>query len=222
MKKFNRKQVYYKLTNETENHHGLQYHTGRVVDIIPFNDNQEKSCVPGGIYFTDKDHILEFGGYGPWVRPLTIPEGVEVILDPDGNKFRAHEVEMQERIPLEEFVKTVNMKKQGYVDLRSLTTLPEGVKFENMGYVDLRSLTTLPEGARFENPGDVDLGSLTTLPEGVRFENQGSVDLRSLTTIPDSVSFGEGVTFVWMNRETTEEELSRLSKKYPHVEFRRW
>ena len=31
---------------------------------------------------------------------------------------------------------------QGYVDLRSLTTLPEGVKFENQGSVDLESLTT--------------------------------------------------------------------------------
>ena len=278
MKKFNRKETYYKITNEAENHNGLQYHTGRVVDILPFNDNTKKSCVPGGIYFTDKDHILEFGGYGPWVRPLTIPEGVKVIKN--GNKFRAHEVEMQERIPLEEFVKTVNMKKQGDVDLRSLTTLPEGVKFENQGDVYLGSLTTLPEGVKFENQGYVDLCRLTTLPEGVKFENRGYVDLCRLTTLPegvkfenrgnvnlcrlttlpegvkfenrgnvyldslttlsdvrfenqgcvylprlttiqDSVSFGEGVTKVWMSGEITGEELSRRSKKYPHVEFMR-
>ena len=49
----------------------------------------------------------------------------------------------------------------GSVYLRSLTTLPEGVKFENQGYVDLRSLTTLPEGVKFENQGPVDLRSLT-------------------------------------------------------------
>ena len=242
MNPFNRKETYYKITNQEENHNGLQYHTGRVVDILPFNDNTDDSCVPGGIYFTDKDHILEFCDYGPWVRPLTIPEGVGVILDPDGNKFRAHEVDMQERIPLEEFIKTVDMSRQGGVDLGglttlpegvkfenqgsvylgSLTTLPEGVKFENPGYVYLRSLTTLPEGVKFENPGDVDLGSLTTLPEGVKFENQGYVYLLNLTSIPDSVSFGKGVTGVWMNRETTKKELSRLSKKYPHVEFERW
>ena len=220
MKKFNRKQVYYKITNETENHHGLQYHTGRVVDIIPFNDNPEKSCVPGGIYFTDKDHILNFGSYGPWVRPLTIPEGVEVILDHEGDKFRAHEVDMLERIPLEEFLKTVNMKKQGYVDLTHLTTLPEGVKFENQGSVYLGSLTSLSD-VKFENRGYVYLLSLTTLSD-VKFENHGCVYLPRLTTIPDSVSFGEGVTKVWMSGEITGEEFTRLSKKYLHVEFWRW
>jgi hypothetical protein len=70
----------------------------------------------------------------------------------------------------------------GSVYLSSLTTLPEGIKFENQGYVDLSSLTTLPEGIKFENQGYVDLSSLTTLPEGIKFENQGSVDLSSLTS----------------------------------------
>ena len=200
MKPFNRKSVYYKITNREENHNGLQYHTGRVVDILPFNDNPAVSCVPGGIYFTDKDHILDFGGSGPWVRPLTIPEGVKVILD--GDKFRAHEVDMQERIPLGEFVKTVDMSRQGSVDLDSLTTLHNGVKFENKGYVDL--------------------DSLTTLPRGVKFENKGWIGLGRLTTIPDNLSFGKGVTRVYVNWDTTGEELDRLSKKYPHVNFRRW
>ena len=239
MNPFNRKETYYKITNEEENHNGLQYHTGRVVDILPFNDNTDDSCVPGGIYFTDKDHILEFGDYGPWVRPLTIPEGVGVILDPDGNKFRAHEVDMQERIPLEEFIKTVDMSRQGGVDLGGLTTLPEGVKFENKGDVDLGSLATLSDvmfenqgyvylgrltaltAVKFENKGRVYLGRLTALSD-VKFENKGVVYLGSLTSIPVSVSFGKGVTVVRMNRETTNEELSRLGKKYLHVEFERW
>ena len=53
--------------------------------------------------------------------------------------------------------------------------------FSNSGSVDLRSLTTLPEGVTFSNSGSVYLSSLTTLPEGVTFSNSGSVDLRSLT-----------------------------------------
>ena len=75
------------------------------------------------------------------------------------------------------------------VDLPSLETLPEGVKFENNGGVILRSLTTLPEGVKFENNGFVSLRSLKTLPEGVKFENHGPVLLPSLTTLPEGVKF---------------------------------
>ena len=84
---------------------------------------------------------------------------------------------------------TVAVTHNGDVDLSSLTTLPEGVKFENHGYVYLSRLTTLPEGVRFENHGGVYLSSLTTLPEGVKFENHGYVDLSSLTTLPGGVKF---------------------------------
>ena len=48
------------------------------------------------------------------------------------------------------------------------------------GGVYLPSLTTLPEGTRFDNAGYVDLGGLTTLPEGTRFDNAGCVYLVSL------------------------------------------
>ena len=72
-------------------------------------------------------------------------------------------------------------ENNGSVYLESLTTLPEGIKFENHGYVYLESLTTLPEGIKFENHGYVDLRSLTTLPEGIKFENHGYVYLESLS-----------------------------------------
>ena len=55
----------------------------------------------------------------------------------------------------------VSVTHNGYVDLRSLTSLPKGVKFENGGFVYLRSLTTLPKGVKFENSGYVDLDGLT-------------------------------------------------------------
>jgi len=45
--------------------------------------------------------------------------------------------------------KTIEItNNQGYVDLESCTTLPEGVQFNNQGYVYLRSCTTLPEGIK--------------------------------------------------------------------------
>jgi hypothetical protein len=83
----------------------------------------------------------------------------------------------------------ITVINQGYVDLESLTSLPEGIKFENQGGVYLESLTSLPEGIKFENQGYVDLRSLTSLPEGIKFENQGGVDLRSLTSLPEGIKF---------------------------------
>jgi hypothetical protein len=82
----------------------------------------------------------------------------------------------------------MTFSNQGYVDLRSLTSLPEGMTFSNQGSVDLRSLTSLPEGMTFSNQGYVDLSSLTSLPEGMTFSNQGYVDLSSLT--PDETNAG--------------------------------
>jgi hypothetical protein len=55
----------------------------------------------------------------------------------------------------------INVTHQGYVDLSSLKTLPEGTSFNNQGYVDLSSLETLPEGTSFNNQGYVYLRSLT-------------------------------------------------------------
>jgi len=93
-------------------------------------------------------------------------------------------------------------KNHGYVNLGSLTTLPDNVKFENHGGVYLGSLTTLPDNVKFENHGYVNLGSLTTLPDNVKFENHGYVYLRSLTTLPDNVKF-ENHGYVYLGSLTT-------------------
>ena len=58
---------------------------------------------------------------------------------------------------------------------------------KNGGSVYLDSLTSMPEGVKFENGGDVDLDSLTSMPEGVKFENGGSVYLESLTSMPEGI-----------------------------------
>ena len=48
------------------------------------------------------------------------------------------------------------------------------------GYVDLRSLTSLPPGVEFKNGGDVYLESLTSISPGVEFRNEDRVYLESL------------------------------------------
>jgi len=37
----------------------------------------------------------------------------------------------------------------GYVNLESVTSLPDNVTFKNHGHIDLRSVTSLPEGVTF-------------------------------------------------------------------------
>ena len=103
----------------------------------------------------------------------------------------------------EDGVIAITPSSGGYVDLGSLTTLPENVTFSNGGYVDLRNLTTLPENVTFSNGGNVYLSRLTTLPEGVTFSNGGGVDLRNLTTLPENVTFSNG-GYVDLGSLTTE------------------
>jgi len=80
----------------------------------------------------------------------------------------------------------------GSLDLRSLTTLPEGVTLEAGGDLYLDSLTTLPEGVTLEAGGSLDLRSLTTLPEGVALEAGGYLYLDPLTTLPEGVALEAG------------------------------
>jgi hypothetical protein len=67
------------------------------------------------------------------------------------------------------------------LDLRGLTTLPEGVSLTAGGSLYLSGLTTLPEGVSLTAGGSLCLSGLTTLPEGVSLTAGGYLDLRGLT-----------------------------------------
>lgn len=58
--------------NKEENHRGLQYRDGMVVDTVPFNNNENEACCAGGIYFTDKEHIKFHFEY--YINPFFIRE----------------------------------------------------------------------------------------------------------------------------------------------------
>jgi hypothetical protein len=77
-------------------------------------------------------------------------------------------------VNIEEFSKILDGKGYPY-------TVADGKIEVKGGYVNLRSLTALPEGTTFGNSGSVYLSSLTTLPEGTTFGNGGGVYLSSLT-----------------------------------------
>ena len=88
---------YFKFFNEEENHKGFQYKDGLNTDTLPFNDNPDDTCVPGGLYFADAKNIMSFlDNSHKFVREVFIPEGELVV--PDGvNKFRAHSIILGER-----------------------------------------------------------------------------------------------------------------------------
>jgi len=92
-----RRKTYYKITNGEENHHGLQYHDGLVIDSVPFNSNSAASCVKGGIYFSTKEYIHMFFEYGCWIRPVKIPEDAKVVVNPGGDKYRADKLFFEPR-----------------------------------------------------------------------------------------------------------------------------
>lgn len=87
----NRTLIYYKITNKDEIHHNLQYKTGLIIDPEKFDNDSRHSCVKG-IYFTTAEYLHKFFGYGKWIRPVVIPKNAKVILDPDGNKYRADQL----------------------------------------------------------------------------------------------------------------------------------
>ena len=70
---------YYKITNETETHHDLQYHDGLNIDPVTFNPSGD--CKPGGIYYSKED-ILAFVDYGCWIRKVEIPDDAGTYLNP--------------------------------------------------------------------------------------------------------------------------------------------
>jgi hypothetical protein len=74
---------------------------------------------------------------------------------------------------------------KGYLDLRSLTSVPDGFNPTVGGYLDLSGLTSVPDGFNPTVGGYLDLRSLTSVPDGFNPTVGGSLDLRSLTSVPD-------------------------------------
>jgi hypothetical protein len=95
---FDKNRKCFKVLNEKECHNGFQYKTGLNVDTKPFNDNPDKSCCEGGLYFAPVESIFAFLEYGPWVREVIIPEDANVVKDPYGpEKYRADKLILGKR-----------------------------------------------------------------------------------------------------------------------------
>ena len=81
-------QIYFKITNRKENHHGFQYKDGLVSDIHPFNPSG--CCSGGGLYFTTLEKLHMFEQFGTNIRPIVVPSGVPIYNEVCTSGSRQH------------------------------------------------------------------------------------------------------------------------------------
>ena len=95
--------MYFKITNEKENHNDFQYVDGLNVLKEEFNDDPNQSCCKGGLYFTDATNIFKFLNYGIYLREITLPvdnPDFKMIKDKSGDKWRANMIILGKRYDL--------------------------------------------------------------------------------------------------------------------------
>jgi hypothetical protein len=107
--------MFCKITNENENHNGFQYVDGLNILDKPFQDQECGSCVPGGLYYTDKANLHYFYEYGVWIRIVSTPEDAKVVEDPisfGGRKWRTDKIILHDKYPLYDLgtIKKFNLK----------------------------------------------------------------------------------------------------------------
>ena len=143
--------MFYKITNENENHNGFQYVDGLNILDKPFQESG--SCVPGGLYYTDEDNLYNFYQYGVWIRVVSIPDDAKVVEDPikvGGRKWRTDKIILHDKYPLYDLgtIKKFNLKitkeyikevsKLGKVDI--LEWWINSYSFENNLLLQIKSM----------------------------------------------------------------------------------
>lgn len=99
--------MYYKVTNEQENHNGFQYSTGLNIDTSKF---QETGNIGRGLHFTTLKHITEFLIYGTYVREVSIPKNAKIVKNQDGYTLRANRIILGKRYLIEDFIRKFKEK----------------------------------------------------------------------------------------------------------------
>ena len=84
------REIYYKITNETECHNGYQYVDG--LNILDKKFEPVGSCVASGLYFTTAKYIFKYLDHGCYLREVTLPVDCQFVRDPSGNNFRADKI----------------------------------------------------------------------------------------------------------------------------------
>jgi hypothetical protein len=90
--------IYYKITNETENHYGYQYKDGLNVLEEPFDETLK--CGKGGLYFTTSEFIHLFHDYGCNLRIVELPEDENFKMVVFKDKIKANMIIIKKKYDL--------------------------------------------------------------------------------------------------------------------------
>jgi len=93
------KPEYYKILHKDMVHNGFKYAEGLNVDHHPFNPDGR--CSSGGLYFSDREHITCFFGYGSLIARVTLPEDAKLVQE-DSEKFKADKIILSDIRPIDE------------------------------------------------------------------------------------------------------------------------
>jgi hypothetical protein len=102
-----KRRQYYKVINP-KGHNGLKYKLGINTDPNSRPLQKVGSCEMGAIYFTDAEHLSGFRNYGTliaWVEP------VSRIKPDEGNKWKAHTINITKMLPIKDALPLIYGKK---------------------------------------------------------------------------------------------------------------
>jgi len=104
---------------------------------------------------------------------------------------------------------------EGYLDLYSLTSIPEGFNPTVEANLNLSGLTSIPKGFNPTVGGDLYLRSLTSIPEGFNPTVGGDLYLNSLTSIPKGFNPTVGGDVYLPNKLQSKLKYTKLNRNIP-------
>jgi len=119
-KNFDYGKTYYKVMNSTENHYGLQYDDGLIIDHRPFG----KMYYDNGIHFSTIENILAhtYIEDARYIREIIVPEDAEVIKQ-SVIKYKANKVILGQRFDIDD-EEDMNYLLSIGMDVHVLSDLP--------------------------------------------------------------------------------------------------
>jgi hypothetical protein len=137
---FDRSKTYLKVIHESKIHYDMEYKLGINEDVLPFNDNPNKSCVEGGLYFTTLEYLPYFCDYGTLVAEIKILDNSKLIKE-SNTKYRTDKFEILKFWDINDFLEHV-----GYIHINGTA------KFSHLKTAKgLESLKSIEYSAYFNN-----------------------------------------------------------------------
>ena len=121
---------YYKILRSDMTHHGFKYHEGLNIDTEPFD---ETPYCGGGLFFSDKQSILAFCGYGSLIAEVEIPNGEQIVQV--RSKYKSHAIILKNIKPLWN-IDTLEYLIQAGIDIHIDNDYVFGCAAES-GYLDI-------------------------------------------------------------------------------------